>query len=299
MNFIQIEYFLALCEYKNYSETARRLYVSQSTISKQISALENDLGFKLFERSSGNLLLTMQGAIMKKAYFDAMESIHDARNEALNYSRKIADTVNISILEGSDIGFSIGVSLNEMISHFKEHMDIKVSFLPYKALNENLVNNLIDIGITLINEVDHHPSLEFTKLRTLPMGLIAHRSLNIIKNGQPDYETIYKMPFFFTTHGSFGFKKFLNQLSENLEIPADNFRVVPNIPSILMNVELKQGITLAVYTPQIEKNENLTFYPLEDMHTTIVAAWNKSNTNNSRIRIIKKMRRSIIENGYF
>ena len=128
----QIEYFLALCEYKNYSETARRLYVSQSTISKQIALLEKDLGFKLFERTTNSLQLTMQGAIMKKAYAEALASIEEAKKEALNYSQQIADTIHIGILEDSDIGVSLASPINEFISHFKKEIDIHVSFLKYK-----------------------------------------------------------------------------------------------------------------------------------------------------------------------
>ena len=75
MNYTRIEYFLALCQYKSFSETARQLYVSQATISKQIAALEDDLVFKLFERSSNHLSLTTQGEIMNAAYSEAQNTI--------------------------------------------------------------------------------------------------------------------------------------------------------------------------------------------------------------------------------
>jgi DNA-binding transcriptional LysR family regulator len=40
MNNLQIEYFLSLAEHKNFTNTAKALYVSQPAISKQIAALE-------------------------------------------------------------------------------------------------------------------------------------------------------------------------------------------------------------------------------------------------------------------
>lgn len=204
----QIEYFLALCEYKNYSETARRLYVSQSTISKQIDQLEKNLGFKLFERTTNSLRLTMQGAIMKKAYSDAIASITEAKKDASNYSKQIADTIHIGILEDSDIAFSLAGPINEMISHFKNSIDIHVSFLPYKDLNTGLHNNQIDIALTLHNEVENHPALKFTRLRSIPMGIVAHCNLNLVKDNLLNYDAIADLPFYYTTEGSLGVKNF-------------------------------------------------------------------------------------------
>ena len=125
MNSTQIEYFLTLCKYKNYSETARRLFVSQPTISKQIAALEEELDMKLFERSTNTLKLTMQGAIMKKAFSEALQTIEDAQSEALNYTKHISDKIRIGLLEGSDIGFFLLAPLTELIKPVSyTHLDV-------------------------------------------------------------------------------------------------------------------------------------------------------------------------------
>lgn len=299
MNSTQIEYFLTLCKYKNYSETARRLFVSQPTISKQIAALEEELDMKLFERSTNTLKLTMQGAIMKKAFSEALQTIEDAQSEALNYTKHISDKIRIGLLEGSDIGFFLLAPLTELIKHFETTLDIQISFLSHKDLNEHLHKNLLDIGITLLPEVAAHPELEYTKLRTVSMGLISHRSLGVIKNDMLDLTQIQKQTFFFNREGSLHIKEFLKKQESILGLNPNQYQNLPNIDSLLTNVELAQGIAIAINTPRIMSNKDLVFFPLESQPITIVAAWNRTNDNASRNRMIKRMRRIIIGNGQF
>ena len=52
MEIRQLKYFLKVAETLNFSEASRRLYISQSTLSQQISNLENEVGLPLFERNS-------------------------------------------------------------------------------------------------------------------------------------------------------------------------------------------------------------------------------------------------------
>lgn len=299
MNATQIEYFLTLCEYKNYSETARRLYVSQPTISKQIAALEEELGVKLFERTTNSLMLTMQGAIMKEAFANAVSIVKSAQTEAKNYHNRIADTIHIGILEGSGIGCLLMDSLSTVINQLLSDVDIRVSFLSYRELNTCLHKNTIDIGITLKKEIQNHTDLQHTKLRTLPFGIIAHSSLEIVKDGLLDLDRIHNLPFLFTRDGSLGIKEYLREQEMLLGLKPNQYHCVPNVDSILTNVELGLGFAISVSTPRVESNPDLEFFPLERQPLSIVAAWNRENENNSRNRIIKRMRRITIENGQF
>ena len=61
INFTQLEYFLAVARNKNFSRAAEDAYVSQSCLSKQIKALEEELGVALFDRSSTGASLTAAG----------------------------------------------------------------------------------------------------------------------------------------------------------------------------------------------------------------------------------------------
>ena len=66
MEMKQVEYFLAVAELRSFSVAADNLYVSQSSLSKQIMALEKELGVALFDRSKRSIALTAAGETFQK-----------------------------------------------------------------------------------------------------------------------------------------------------------------------------------------------------------------------------------------
>ena len=52
MEFRRIEYFLVLAEKLNYAKAANELCISSQALTKQIQLLEEELGTKLFERTT-------------------------------------------------------------------------------------------------------------------------------------------------------------------------------------------------------------------------------------------------------
>ncbi len=58
MEIRQLKYFLKVAETLNFSEASRKLYITQSTLSQQISHLEQEIGLPLFERNSHEVYLT-------------------------------------------------------------------------------------------------------------------------------------------------------------------------------------------------------------------------------------------------
>jgi LysR family transcriptional regulator, transcription activator of glutamate synthase operon len=61
MDLRQIQYFLAIVEHGSFTEAADFHFISQSSLSKRIIALEEELGVTLFDRSKRNVSLTQAG----------------------------------------------------------------------------------------------------------------------------------------------------------------------------------------------------------------------------------------------
>lgn len=64
MNFSQLAYFVDIVRLGTFSEAASDNHISQSSLSKQIKALENELGALLFTREHSRVTLTKQGKIL-------------------------------------------------------------------------------------------------------------------------------------------------------------------------------------------------------------------------------------------
>lgn len=61
MDFEQLEYFVAVARTRRFADAAELCFISQSSVSKRIRALEREVGVRLFERGHGETKLTEAG----------------------------------------------------------------------------------------------------------------------------------------------------------------------------------------------------------------------------------------------
>ena len=64
MEMKELYYFIAIAEEKSISKAAERLFMAQSSLSQFLGILENNVGSKLFIRTSRGVCLTQEGELM-------------------------------------------------------------------------------------------------------------------------------------------------------------------------------------------------------------------------------------------
>ncbi len=64
MQLHQLRYFVAVAEVRHFTQAADIVGITQPSLSKQVHALETDLGAPLFERVRGNITLTAAGEVL-------------------------------------------------------------------------------------------------------------------------------------------------------------------------------------------------------------------------------------------
>jgi len=87
MDSLQISCFIAVAQTRSFSRAAKLLYKSQPVVSRQIIALENDLGVRLFNRSARSVALTDAGQIfytriekISSDYSNLLETMRSAQS---------------------------------------------------------------------------------------------------------------------------------------------------------------------------------------------------------------------------
>ena len=88
MNFVQLQYFHAVCQYQSVSAAAEFLHISQPSLSAAIRELEKEFGVMLFRRHHRGMALTPEGEAFYRMTGELLarteqvaQSMHDLGNE--------------------------------------------------------------------------------------------------------------------------------------------------------------------------------------------------------------------------
>ena len=94
MEMKQVKYFLKVAELGSFSAAADDLYISQSSLSKQIMTLEKELGVALFDRSKRSIVLTEAGKVFQKH----ARRLHNEHEDMLDDLKQYKRAPSLSIV---------------------------------------------------------------------------------------------------------------------------------------------------------------------------------------------------------
>ena len=79
MELEQLRIFLAVAEHQSFSAAARALFVSHSTTSRAVAALERELGAALLLREGRTVRLTREGEILQAEAKRLLEQVEELK----------------------------------------------------------------------------------------------------------------------------------------------------------------------------------------------------------------------------
>lgn len=153
MDTSQLETFLAIIEYKNYSKAAEFLNVTQPTVTARIKNLENELNCKLFDREGKNVTLSTEG----KVFVEYATGI-------LTYMKHSKEAATASKFPSIKIGIAPGFSYSLITKLIRsiisiDHLSITIIEGENSVrLNEQILSGELDLVFTR-NAVSHNPNI--------------------------------------------------------------------------------------------------------------------------------------------
>lgn len=140
-----LKYFLAVAQEESITHAAEVLHITQPTLSRQIALLEDEVGVKLFKRSTRKIELTEEGIFLRRRAEEIIELVDKTEFELTE--RNIEGTISI----GCGDLFSVQV-IAELMGKFRARYPA-VNFDLYTAtadiISERLERGLTDIGLLL------------------------------------------------------------------------------------------------------------------------------------------------------
>lgn len=139
----QIEYFLMLAKTLNFSRAAENLYTTQSTFSRQIHMMEQELGVKLFHRHSKKVELSSAGAYLQTEFEALLNEIDIIVGNARKLDARYTGTVTVGVTDLEELP---GLA-KAMQAFRKEYPDafVKIKVAPFSQLVQDIQNGELDI----------------------------------------------------------------------------------------------------------------------------------------------------------
>lgn len=173
MELRQLKYFVTVAKTLNFSDAARKLFITQGTLSQQIKQLEDEMGFQLLSRTSHSVALTEAGEellpIAKKT-IEESENCRKKMNElrgALTGSLSIGVTHSFSMLLGGTIRdfikkhpgvklkiyYKTATELSEMLQD--GDLDLFLAFKPAQLSDDIEAETLFPSRLSVVMRKDH------------------------------------------------------------------------------------------------------------------------------------------------
>jgi DNA-binding transcriptional LysR family regulator len=281
MNLNQINAFLTIVETNNFTKAADKLYISQSTLSDRLSALEEDLDTRLIKRRSGKkkLELTEKGIEFldyAARYIELENEVNEWKQAPLLPHLKIGapQSVNTYLFRGlyrsylaESYQIHVSSHWNRTIYSMVNSFDIDIGIVskPYQS-NQVTTKELINEPLLIIydNRFSNYHQLDELK-----------RSDQIYIGWGPDYKDWYYRQW-------------------DSSVPA---RITLDSPELLMDYLESEDtwaiVPLCVYQDIIQKNDHIKTVPTEsDIHRTLYLIY-KMGQGEARNQKIKEFIESL------
>lgn len=151
MNFYQLIYFRKVAETKSISRAAEELFITQPAVSKQVRALEDELGERLFDRIGKKVFLTKTGQVLLVHADRILRSVEEAKTAVRDLSEECSGELVIGTSDHISLHRLPGI-LKSYITAFPK-VDLKLRCHRSETVLQMVGKNLVDIGVITLPRV--------------------------------------------------------------------------------------------------------------------------------------------------
>lgn len=235
----QIEYILELSKTLNFNKAAENLFTSQPTLTYQIKAAEDEIGFRIFDRSGKGASLTPAGI----QFCITLRTIHAELKKAIeqgqNFSARYQDDISICLPIRSALYY-----LPDSIKEFSKKYP-STSITPGFSLNHGIdlfLQGTYDILFAYGNDMKKAADVKAHPLFDSNIYLISKKSDPLAKKELVTIQDLSNRTLMIGGGSPLSLRKLQQQIISSIPIKYFNS---PDHDTTLINVASDKGICLA------------------------------------------------------
>jgi DNA-binding transcriptional LysR family regulator len=136
--------FEKVARLKSFTAAARALGLPKSNVSRAIARLEDDLGARLFQRTTRDVALTLTGQALLERSTDIIADL----SEALAYVRGLAGQPRGLLKISAGMGFGVNVLSEQLPEFLRLYPDIQIG-LDLESRSADLVTEAVDVAVRM------------------------------------------------------------------------------------------------------------------------------------------------------
>ena len=146
MEIRELKYLYEISQCQSLEQAAAHLFITQPSLTKAVKKMENDLGFKLFEKTGRRNRLTPAGKQVLELARPVLKSFDIFENNI----KRINDTQQVSIDFGVIPFYQTPFTSNFLYVFRKQYPYIQVNIheLPEETIKQQLISGDLDVGMT-------------------------------------------------------------------------------------------------------------------------------------------------------
>jgi LysR family cyn operon transcriptional activator len=190
MELRQLKYFIKAKELLNFTEAAKSLNISQSTLSQQIKQLEEELDILLFNRIGKRIILTEAGEMFSEYALQSMDKANQGLLLLKDLNNLNTGKITIGVIYSMRIPFA-----KALIQFAKQYPNIKIQvvFGTTKDLLEKLELHHFDFILTFYEKAKH-PHLKYQTLLSSNMVLVTSKKSSLASRNSITLKEVAKLP---------------------------------------------------------------------------------------------------------
>jgi DNA-binding transcriptional LysR family regulator len=244
MTLQQIEFFITVAMHKSFTKAAEILFISQSSVSKQISALEQELGIELFIRNNKAVELSPAGILVYQEFVNGINHINNGVSLALNISSGSDGVLRIAISDQN-----IDKYLAKPIAAFsRKYPNILLSFRASSQMRfeSPLSQNSVDVVFIRSLNIEQQNDISFKKVFEAENYVVVHKNHPHANSPEDFYNNLTSQTFVFPDPHELNLRQDdARILFTNLGYPVPKLSFKPNHHSCLLYVYTGTAAMLA------------------------------------------------------
>ena len=292
MELRHLRYFVAVGEEQHYGRAAQRLRVAQPALSRQIQDLEEELGFKLFDRLARGVKISEAGKLFLKDARNVLEQVREAALSAKRVAVGQAGTLRVGFVESISWHGVVPDSLRE----FRERQpDVELQLRPLSSLEqiEAVEAGRLDAGFVFTIAIISRElaQLEVAALHLMlavPKGHALTKSRNVRLRDLKDASFIW----FPRRESPVYYDRLMNECFRGGLKSPHIVQEAVNEATILSLVSCRMGVAFVSSATQWRCPQGVVLLPITDLNLPLLFAlvWRKDNTSPLVARFVADVR---------